>query len=379
MKNFIKIFIQDRIFSIKNENYHKVISILGIKFKFVSCKKIISKLHRYENYRNFYEKMNDKYAIDCELYRPHVVDWFESFKYYALQNNMVEKIKLLKRGLNLESNFVIDLFLSRMMLLPDCSICEDFLLSKHLINNSYTEWEKDTEEKYKKLLPKIEKEFNLLGNKFLVETFFFHNGLYFCNEKQKSYIKNKDFIDGGAWIGDSVLVFEKYYNPRKTYSFEVSKKLAKQYLEVMSLNNIDKNKYELVLGGLSDKSSVINFNDTADTGTSVLSSGKDEVELISIDEFVKLKKLNIGFLKIDVEGHAYEAIDGAKEVIKRDRPIICVAVYHSPHEFFDTKPLLDKIVRDLNYKIEFKQMQYRPYLLIEYVLFAYPAELEYKM
>ncbi len=371
-------FLQ-KIFSIKNENYHKIVKVLGFKFKILNPKRMKLEIKncysRIETLKNQYNNYNN-FNYNYDLYKPHCVDWFGSFKTYALKNNMVEKINALKSGLDSESKSIVDLFLNRVMLLPDCSKHEEFLLSNNIIKSLYTNWEKEVEEKYLQLLPTIKNEFDILGNKFLIETFFFHNGLYFCNGKQKEYLKNKDFIDGGAWIGDSVLIFNKYYKPKKVYSFEISKDLANQYYEIMALNNISKDSYKLVLKGLSDKSSLTKFDDTADSGTSILSTGNSEIELISIDDFDKTRKLNVGFLKIDVEGNAYEALLGATKVIKRDRPIICIAVYHSPHEFFDTKPLLDSIVKDLNYKIEFKQMQYRAYLAIEYVLFAYPAELE---
>lgn len=364
MMKFIK-----KIFSIENDtNFHKIITILGFKIKLLNTKKMVSKLRELEVYDN-------KYFIDADQYQPHCVDWFGSFKDYTLRNNMVDKIKLIKNGLDENSKFIIDLFLKRVMFLPDCSICNNFLLTNSVVNNLYTESEKKLKYEYEKLLPEIKSEFNLLDHKFLVETFFFHNGLYFCNKKQLDYIKNKDFIDGGAWIGDSVLVFEKYYTPRKTYSFEVSKKLAKQYKKVMELNGISNDRYELILAGLSDKKDTVYFNDGANTGTSVLSNGNANIDLISLDEFAKDRDLNVGFLKIDVEGCAYETVMGSKNIIQRDRPILSIAVYHSPHEFFDTKPLLEEITKGLNYKIEFKQMQYKAYLAIEYVIFAYPAEL----
>ena len=321
------------------------------------------------------QKFKDEWATNCDLYQPHCVDWFGSFKDYAIEHNMADIIQKLKYNLDEKSCQIVDLFLKRVMLLPDSSKIKDVLFSKKLIDSLYTEEEKRCKREYEDLLPKLQDEFNFLGNKILVETVYFHNGLKFCNDRMKAYIKNKDFIDGGAWIGDSVLVFNKYYFPRKVYSFEISATLKDQYLELMKANNISDDRYEFVLSGLADKVSYITFDDTADSGTSLLSQGTSGVVLTSIDEFSKKRNLNIGFLKIDVEGFGYEALKGATETIKRDRPIICLAVYHSPHEFFDSKPLLDEITRGLNYKIEYKQMQYRAYIAIEYVIWAYPAEL----
>ena len=143
----------------------------------------------------------------------------------------------------------------------------------------------------------------------------------------------------------------------------------------MKINNVPDDKYEIVPCGLSNKRDAVTFFDSADTGTSLLNQGANNAQVISVDEFVRDRDLKIGFLKIDVEGSGYEALKGATETIKRDRPIICFAVYHSPHEFFDSKFLLDEIIENLNYKVEHKSMQYRAYIAIEFVIFAYPAEL----
>ena len=371
------------IFSIKNENCHKVLRLFGLKLKFKNLKKIIIEQEKIikdnnnciENLLNELNNLKNEWAFKYDLYPPHCVSWFGSFKDYALEHNMQEIIKQMKYNLDDKSCNVLDLFLKRVMFLPDSTHTGEILFSNKLINSMYTQEETHWREKYEQILPGLSNEFDFLGNKILVETVYFHNGLKFCNEKMKEYIKNKDFIDGGAWIGDSVLIFNKYYSPRKIYSFEISKKLGEQYLQLMKANNIPQEKYEFVPYGLSDKIFFDTFNDTADSGTSVLFKGSESINLISIDEFAKDKDLNIGFLKIDVEGYGYEALKGSEEIIKKDRPIICLAVYHSPHEFFDSKPLLDEITKDLNYKIEYKQMQYRPYIAIEFVIWAYPAEL----
>ena len=306
---------------------------------------------------------------------PHCIDLFSSFKSYMVEHNMHDVVQKTKHNLDEKSCECVDLFLKHVMLLPDCSKSCDFLLSRNLVESLYTAEELEVKKEYENLLPELKKDFNLLGNKMLVESFCFHNGLRFCTGKMKTYIQGKDFIDGGAWIGDSVLVFNKYNCPKKVYSFEISERLVDQYVNVMKINNVPDDKYEIVPCGLSDKRGAATFFDSADTGTSLLNPGENNAQVISVDEFVRNRDLKIGFLKIDVVGSGYEALKGSAETIKRDRPIICLAVYHSPHEFFDSKFLLDEITKNLNYKIEYKNMQYRAYIAVEFVIFAYPAEL----
>lgn len=65
---------------------------------------------------------------------------------------------------------------------------------------------------------------------------------------------------------------------------------------------------------------------------------KVEVETISLDEFLPLD--NVRLIKLDVEGHEFQAILGAKELIRRCRPWIIF-------EYVQTKERNDKAVISL--------------------------------
>lgn len=94
-----------------------------------------------------------------------------------------------------------------------------------------------------------------------------------------------------------------------------------------------------------------------------------------IDSFVKENNLNIGFIKADVEGQIIPLIKGAKNTIQKHRPVLCLAIYHSPQEFFEAKPLLEEIVENADYKLEIQSQC--PFCdgISSIVIFAYPKEL----
>lgn len=58
--------------------------------------------------------------------------------------------------------------------------------------------------------------------------------------------------------------------------------------------------------------------------------------MISLDEFLeeKYKNEEVGFIKFDLEGAGYQAIMGSLKTIAKYRPILSIAIYHSPIEFF---------------------------------------------
>ena len=71
-----------------------------------------------------------------------------------------------------------------------------------------------------------------------------------------------------------------------------------------------------------------------------------------------------------------DALRGMRETIHRDRPVLMLAIYHGPIEFFETKPLLDEIVQSLDYKMVINKYHPYPDMEIDIAIFAYPKELE---
>ena len=57
------------------------------------------------------------------------------------------------------------------------------------------------------------------------------------------YIKDSVFIDGGAYCGDSAMMFLQY-NPQKIISFEPSAANRDLYRNIMELNDIKNDKIE---------------------------------------------------------------------------------------------------------------------------------------
>ena len=208
------------------------------------------------------------------------------------------------------------------------------------------------------------------------DPFYFHHGLRFANQKIKDYIKGKDFIDGGAHIGDSVLTLREY-KPNKIYSFEIGQEFAIEYEENMKLNNVDPKIYELVFKGLYDKKTKQTVQMRGASTSFMTGEWSQEIETIDLDTFVKERNFNIGFINLDLEGAEIDAIKGMKETLIKHRPVIICAIYHNPDQFFDLKPLLESFLEGYTYEIS----KYEPKVagwtpIVATNLFAYPAELK---
>jgi FkbM family methyltransferase len=301
----------------------------------------------------------------------------QSFKEYFLTNNMPDKIAALKKGLDSKSVNNINSYLNRMLLLPDNQYSRNYKIRREFLEEITPADELKMGDEYRKELETYKKDFDLsmAGDIFYnPEVFLYHHGLRFQSAKLKDYVVGKNFIDGGAYVGDSSLVMNKFYNPKRVYSFEISPKTRENFLKVMAANNT--NKYELVPMGLSDSKQTVFINDSSDLATNIDSKGDCEVKLTDLDSFVKENNINsVGFIKADLEGNMLAGLKGMAETIKRDRPVLSLAIYHTPVEFFDVKPLLDEIVKDLDYTIIVEKHHPFPDILVEMAIMAYPKEL----
>ena len=72
------------------------------------------------------------------------------------------------------------------------------------------------------------------------------------------------------------------------------------------------------------------------------------ITTVRLDDLVAAGRIRApDFIKVDVEGHAHKAFDGASATIQRARPIVIVA-FHSPAE----RAGVERVLSPLRYKIE---------------------------
>ena len=123
--------------------------------------------------------------------------------------------------------------------------------------------------------------------------------------------------------------------------------------------------------GLGEKNESKKIQDGKGSITTLSENGSFSVEVTTLDSCKEVDG-TVGWIKIDLEGYGLSAVKGMVETIKRDRPVLTLAVYHCAEELFGIKKLLESL--DLNYKIMFRSLRFDEYH--ELTLIAYPAELE---
>jgi len=207
------------------------------------------------------------------------------------------------------------------------------------------------------------KEYVLPINHFEHVVFYHKYGLYEIPSHVRESLEGKDIIDAGAFIGDSALILNEL-NPRRIYAFEPLKENVLFLRKTIELNNL-KNVIivEKALASKEGTSSMV----PAGSGSFISKQG-EEIELTTLDNFANKNSLNIGLIKMDVEGYEPEIIKGAEFTIKERKPILIVSLYHTGEEFFEVPKLLKSWVPE--YEFRFLNLN-RTHASFERVLVAY--------
>ncbi|MBM7409121.1 FkbM family methyltransferase [Methanococcus maripaludis] len=166
-------------------------------------------------------------------------------------------------------------------------------------------------------------------------------------------LKNKDIIDCGAFIGDSALLFSQ--KAKKIYAFEPDSKNYDLLLKTVELNKIKNNIHPIKkgVGDKTEKIKIINSGICSHVSKEINShaySGFEEIDVVRIDEFVKENNVNTGLIKMDIEGYELEAIWGARDTIRKFKPILIICLYHCGKDFFEIPPLLKKWVPEYEFR-----------------------------
>lgn len=101
----------------------------------------------------------------------------------------------------------------------------------------------------------------------------------------------------------------------------------------------------------------------------------NEVKLETIDDYVRENNLEVALIKLDIEGNELAAVQGALETIKRYRPVLSIAIYHRPEDFFEIKPLIEDL--QLGYQFMVRKIVYHD-LVTEVMLLGYVLTTENK-
>lgn len=145
------------------------------------------------------------------------------------------------------------------------------------------------------------------------------------------------FVDGGAFIGDTLGATISRFEVEKIAAFEPDSSHFRVLDHWVKKNGLI-SKTSLYQSGLGFKRSKKRFQQTGDASSAFSSSGDDMVEVVALDEV--LDGFAPNFIKLDIEGAEVEALKGGENVIRRHGPRIAACVYHLPSHLWEVPLLL---------------------------------------
>ena len=220
---------------------------------------------------------------------------------------------------------------------------------------------------YQKNADKFNSVRELLADELSVKTFESHiryklsgdiRYLYECEtskQEENSVIelqKNSVFVDLGAYNGDTVKEFiEKCPDYEKIYAVEPDKRSFRKLTE----NTLGYRNVECIRAVIGSKNEDTFFSDKKGRGSHEDLSG-ESIPKKTLDALLNGERAD--FIKIDVEGNELEAIDGAKETIRKYKPKMLVSCYHRSEDLFTIVPKI--IAINPEYKVYMRHLPYIP-------------------
>ena len=168
-------------------------------------------------------------------------------------------------------------------------------------------------------------------------------------------VRNKHIIDAGGYVGDTALLFSSYTD-KSIHVFEASPSNMDIIRETIRLNNLD--NIVPVSKALGEKSGTATFSlgERNSCNSLVERPGYNypnhiEVPVITLDDYVRENNLEVGLIKVDIEGGEQLLLKGAVETIRTQHPILLISIYHSANDFFEIKPMIEKMCDKYTFRI----------------------------
>lgn len=136
------------------------------------------------------------------------------------------------------------------------------------------------------------------------------------------------FVDCGAYIGDTIQSFmniarKQHVKWKEIIAFEPSSK----HFSIMEKFYRKRKNISLINKGVSKKLSEAQFKVCENGDSKIDNDSITKIDTISLD--LEEKCRHASFIKMDIEGTEMDALQGASELIRRNKPKLAICIYHS--------------------------------------------------
>jgi FkbM family methyltransferase len=153
-------------------------------------------------------------------------------------------------------------------------------------------------------------------------------------------IKNISFVDGGAYVGDTLPnIIKNFPDYKKIYCIEPND----LHIKIAKRNFSEQRDLEFINCGLGNKKQI------STEPQEVEDNCAHDYQSQSIDTIDNLIKEKVDFIKLDIEGAEQDTIEGAKQTILNHHPILAICIYHKAEDWYKVPELVLSIRND--YKV----------------------------
>ncbi|MBQ7956748.1 MAG: FkbM family methyltransferase [Clostridia bacterium] len=307
-----------------------------------------------EKLNSFGIEYKDVYASD-EFVRGHHFHGKKVLKYSEAEEKYGDFVSLMTFAVKDDTtiNRVYEMSRKHPLYSLTVPVAGDGLFTKEFV--------KENEEKFNKAFSLLaddksrETYINLLNFKisgkleYLIPSFSEKNEVY---ENILKINESEVIADLGAYNGDTVeeFVLASGGGVKKIYALEPDRKNFAKLVR-------NTEKYDFVESfnvAAYKEDTVLKFKKAAGRQSKISDDG-EEIQAAKIDTLIKEK---ISLLKMDIEGSEIDAIKGAENTIRTQKPKLYICAYHRNEDMFSI-PLAINEIRD-DYKFYFRQHKYIP-------------------
>ena len=160
--------------------------------------------------------------------------------------------------------------------------------------------------------------------------------------------ENEIFVDGGCLDGESSLQFVQWANNRYRHIHMFEPSESQRAICCGALRGYGSAIFHPF--ALWNKSETLNLlaSDSLPTHNAIQSVANSSIDrsnvraerisCVSLDEYLGDERVT--FIKLDIEGAEFCALQGAERIIRKHRPKMAVSVYHRPDDIIDIPKLL---------------------------------------
>lgn len=155
------------------------------------------------------------------------------------------------------------------------------------------------------------------------------------------------FIDAGTFDGETTVQFHKTYNGKyqEIIAFEPDETNITKFKKRMDESNC--HDVTLHKCGLWDRKEQLSFSSIGNGSSMIDENGEQVVCVDKMDDLISKDK-KVSFIKMDLEGAEYKALQGAERIICAYHPKLAISLYHKPEDVWQLPSIV--LTYDSSYK-----------------------------